>query len=767
MSLTSEESSISYVGNNSTSTPYPIPFLFYAVEDISVIVTDDEGVETTLTPITDYAVIGGDAEAGATGSLTTTAAIPATSAVLVERTVEMVQDTTFTDIGKFPSISLTRALDYLTMICQQLYRNFTSFVSTLFATDEETIEGTLTDKATTPHGVAAVIAQAVFNSGSYVIATLSQVKEGISNIVIVSPLGLRASLEGSVVDIRWFGAVCDGVTDDTEAINDASDYAANTNASLLIPGPCSIQGACPIAAPVVDCDKLLFAITGAGSLSFYGGATVRPEWFGDVTVTKTNATREEAPIRQAVTALPNGGTVLFRYRTYAWSGFGYILAPGETEVTPALIYMMNQDNISWIGEKLPVNINDEELADGTLIQGPCYVWANNFYTDKIGYDSGQTVCDDKFLGASQEGFLATYPAERVYPEEKENLRVGDIIAICVVGALVHATLFEAYNVVIASGTIYSVGANFGTAIKCRNFIFPSIRNDFVSGVGCIIKSDSRALCSLGWIGSVRVDRSPAIALQFFSQDSRVVDSVTVDCLEAIQSPGGNEGLVFDGILGSLSSCRVNSALVNGYNKSLNMVGILSRCEVGTLTSISSVDAVTAAQTSGTPLTLGQLTVSAKTGITVNLSSASIMTVAQITEGDTVSGSAYSLAGTSRLYVGGANLVSTSFAAITLQNSWANSGAGNSTFSITLNSNRVFLTGHVKSGSSWFVNPLPANLRPIANTRVLAMYYNGPGNTASAVSMVIASTGEFGCEVVPDMSNAASYICLDGISWSTK
>lgn len=153
MALPSEQSSVSYVGNNSTVTPYQIPFKFYTGEDISVVVTDDEGTKTTLTPITDYTVTGGDAEAGATGSLTSTVAIPATSTVLILRTVEIVQDTTFSDIGKFPSSAIDRALDYLTMVGQQLSRR----LSTIFATPAETVAGTASDLAATPEGVRAAI----------------------------------------------------------------------------------------------------------------------------------------------------------------------------------------------------------------------------------------------------------------------------------------------------------------------------------------------------------------------------------------------------------------------------------------------------------------------------------------------------------------------------------------------------------------------------------------------------------------------------------
>lgn len=194
MSLPSEESSISYVGNASTSTPYPIPFKFYTGENIAVVVTGPNGIETTLTPITDYTVTGGDAEAGAVGNLTTSDAVTSSSSLLISRTVEIVQDTSFTDIGKFPSSAVDRALDYLTMICQQLYRQSQDFIATLFASDQETIDGNLTNKATTPHGVRSAIVAAVYQAGSFLLATVQECIDGLSALVAVTPFGLRGAM---------------------------------------------------------------------------------------------------------------------------------------------------------------------------------------------------------------------------------------------------------------------------------------------------------------------------------------------------------------------------------------------------------------------------------------------------------------------------------------------------------------------------------------------------------------------------------------------
>lgn len=164
MALPSEQSYVSYTGNNSTVTPYPIPFKFYTIDEIVVNVTDVTGAITTLTLNVNYTVSGGDPQAGATGSILTIAAIPFSSFVELERELPIVQETNFKDIGKFPSSSVDRAFDYLTMICQQLYRQSVDFAATLFATSPETIAGVLTTKATTPAGVKDAIQAAALSA---------------------------------------------------------------------------------------------------------------------------------------------------------------------------------------------------------------------------------------------------------------------------------------------------------------------------------------------------------------------------------------------------------------------------------------------------------------------------------------------------------------------------------------------------------------------------------------------------------------------------
>jgi len=120
MSVSSSTSTISYAGNGSTSTAYTVPFNFYDASDLKVYSVDASGTSTLLTITTNYTVSGGG---GSTGSVTTTAAIPSTNTVLINRTVPYTQLTSFTTGDRLPANSIETALDKLTMETQQLSRN--------------------------------------------------------------------------------------------------------------------------------------------------------------------------------------------------------------------------------------------------------------------------------------------------------------------------------------------------------------------------------------------------------------------------------------------------------------------------------------------------------------------------------------------------------------------------------------------------------------------------------------------------------------------
>lgn len=101
-------------GNNSTSTPYAIPFAFLSNADVIIVVRTSAGVETQLVEITDY-VIAGSGYPTASASFTTIVAVPVTSTVIIYRRTAVTQTAGYIEADGFPAATHERALDKLTM----------------------------------------------------------------------------------------------------------------------------------------------------------------------------------------------------------------------------------------------------------------------------------------------------------------------------------------------------------------------------------------------------------------------------------------------------------------------------------------------------------------------------------------------------------------------------------------------------------------------------------------------------------------------------
>lgn len=118
MTVTSEISRVDppYAGNGVT-TVFPYTFKIFAAGDLRVILTDPDGVETTLVLGVDYTVSGAGSAAG--GNVTTTVA-PATDYTLsIERVLAPTQPVDLRNQGPFLAEVVERVADRLTMLVQQ------------------------------------------------------------------------------------------------------------------------------------------------------------------------------------------------------------------------------------------------------------------------------------------------------------------------------------------------------------------------------------------------------------------------------------------------------------------------------------------------------------------------------------------------------------------------------------------------------------------------------------------------------------------------
>jgi hypothetical protein len=204
MAVQSDTSRISYAGNNSTSTSYAVPFVFLENAHLKAIAKTSAGVESvvTLTNHTGAGNVNG-------GTVRTSVAIPATSTLTIYREVPATQTTTYAEGGDFPAASHERALDKLTQISQQNARKLGSALRLSEANQIGELNPPLTNQQhiLSSVGGAAPSWQALPSlSIGPVIATGSTAARSVQDRF------------ADVVNVKDFGAVGDGVVDDTASI---------------------------------------------------------------------------------------------------------------------------------------------------------------------------------------------------------------------------------------------------------------------------------------------------------------------------------------------------------------------------------------------------------------------------------------------------------------------------------------------------------------------------------------------------------------------
>lgn len=118
MTVSSEVSQVSY-DTDGVTTAFLVPFYFLANDHLRVwLYNESTGVETDLVLGSAYTVAGAGNPAG--GIVTTTTAYTAGPLLRIERVVPITQETAYQRNDPFPERAHERALDKLTMICQQL-----------------------------------------------------------------------------------------------------------------------------------------------------------------------------------------------------------------------------------------------------------------------------------------------------------------------------------------------------------------------------------------------------------------------------------------------------------------------------------------------------------------------------------------------------------------------------------------------------------------------------------------------------------------------
>lgn len=276
MSVSSEQNKVRYACNGSNKT-FSVPFVFFDSTDIVVLLVDSSGGETTLTLNVEYTISGGS---GSTGTVTTTTAYGSTYTICIWRHVPVTQTLDLVEGGAFTAASIENALDKATQISQDIYNRvmvlkrggslsgpievptFTASsvlginsAGTAFqfypTTNIDTVDF---DKLSNYASLAAAVSSIgstkktlLIDADSTVatdttvpktltlwfkdgaILTVSSGKTLIVNGQIQAPASAQVFAGAGTITLnnyqwvtpQWFGAVCDGVTDDSTAFNNA------------------------------------------------------------------------------------------------------------------------------------------------------------------------------------------------------------------------------------------------------------------------------------------------------------------------------------------------------------------------------------------------------------------------------------------------------------------------------------------------------------------------------------------------------------------
>ncbi|MCW3657851.1 glycosyl hydrolase family 28-related protein [Burkholderia cenocepacia] len=233
MTVNTSTQNVTYNGDGST-TAFPIPFYFLLNEDIQAAVVLD-GIGTDLVFGTDFFVSGAGVPGG--GTLTMFVAPRTGSQLTIQRQVAITQQREYQQNDPFPAKTTEKALDKLTMICQQIWAIFgggSPDQSRALLLGKFDVNGRgayrangnrITNLADPQTDADAVNRRSMFSFvTSYVDRALAGIVGGFGWFLQAGIGAVFRTFQDKmrdIVSVKDFGAKGDGVTDDAAAINAA------------------------------------------------------------------------------------------------------------------------------------------------------------------------------------------------------------------------------------------------------------------------------------------------------------------------------------------------------------------------------------------------------------------------------------------------------------------------------------------------------------------------------------------------------------------
>lgn len=234
MTISTTASRISYNGNGAT-VAFSFPYRFLANGDLVVVLRSATGSESILLLGTHYTLSGAGSDAGGTVTMTTAPAVG--ERLVIYRNVAITQETDYISGDPFPAETHEQALDRLTMIDQQQQD---SLDRTLRFPVSDTVSPDLPTQAVRANKLLAFDAlgnptTAVPVTDSSTDVRLDLAGSGGSAMVGANDYQTQADVNAERVSVLQFGAVMDGVTDDTAAMLAGMVATASAGKALYIP----------------------------------------------------------------------------------------------------------------------------------------------------------------------------------------------------------------------------------------------------------------------------------------------------------------------------------------------------------------------------------------------------------------------------------------------------------------------------------------------------------------------------------------------------
>ena len=266
-----------YTGNG-VQTVYPYAFKVFAITDVKVVSADLAGVETVLS--SGFTVsMNADQVASPGGNVTLSAALTSGYKLTVLGNLPYDQTLALPGGGNFNPVVVENTFDRLVTQVQQLAEAITRKFG---------LSATTTTSAVLP---APALGSAIgWDSVGNLVNIVLSAGTSLANLAAAAGAGLIGWFQsgtGAVlrtvqdklresVSVKDFGAVCDGATDDTAAVQAAINYCATFSEwpALLVPGKCLITSSLNINR-AVDTTTSDFHVIGRGpGAGFYTTSAV-------------------------------------------------------------------------------------------------------------------------------------------------------------------------------------------------------------------------------------------------------------------------------------------------------------------------------------------------------------------------------------------------------------------------------------------------------------------------------------------------------------